>query len=100
MITDAGEPTVPAESILTSPPPSTPSTARSADRVLFTGERMALLLALLSPWIAGGIAAVQDRLTYVDLGEGYQTVVEAAILAYVPLIAGRLHMILIRRSEG
>ena len=74
---------------------------RSGDQVLSTAGRMGMVMALLAPFIAGGVRWMQAHLQYTDLGgEAYVDTVKAALAVYLPLAVARVHMIWIRRAAS
>ena len=73
---------------------------RSGDQVLTTAERMGYLMAILAPWIAGGVKWAQAHLKYTDLGgESYVDVLKTALAVWLPLLVARWHMRRIRKSD-
>lgn len=75
-------------------------TPRSGDLVLTTAERLAPVMALIAPFIDGGVAWLQAQLAYTSLGDNYATVVQAAIAAYLPILLARRTMRQIRVAES
>ena len=72
---------------------------RSGDRVLNTAQQVGDLMALLSPFITGGVLWLQAHLRYTDLGAGYTDVVKTALAVYLPTLIARWHMRRIRKAD-
>jgi hypothetical protein len=73
---------------------------RSGDTVLQTAERLAPLMALIAPFIDGGIGWLQQQLQYTVLGDNYAAVLQGAIAAYLPILLARRRMRQIRVEES
>ena len=73
---------------------------RSGDKVLTTTERMGMVMAILAPWIAGGVKWLQAHLHYTELGgDAYVDVLKSALAVWLPLLVARWHMRWIRKSD-
>ena len=73
---------------------------RSGDRVLNTTQQVGALMALVSPFITGGVLWLQAHLRYTDLGAGYTEVVKTALAIYLPTLIARYHMRRIRQADA
>lgn len=75
-------------------------TPRSGDQVLTTAERMGYVMAILAPWIAGGVKWLQAHLHYTELGgDAYVDVLKSALAVWLPLLVARWHMSRIRKAD-
>lgn len=75
-------------------------TPRSGDQVLTTAERLAPVMALIAPFIDGGVAWLQTQLHYTALGDNYAAVLQAAIASYLPILLARRTMRQIRAADS
>lgn len=73
---------------------------RSGDTVLQTAERLAPFMALIAPFIDGGIGWLQAHLHYTVLGDNYAAVIQGAIAAYLPVLLARRRMRQIREEDS
>lgn len=80
------------------PPPAAQSVPRSGDVVLATAERLAPLMALLAPFLAGLVAWLNAHLQYTHLDANYVEVLKGAVAAYLPVLVARWHMRQVRRG--
>lgn len=72
--------------------PSDPQVPRSGDVVLTTAERLAPLMAILAPFLAGLVGWLNAHLQYTHLDANYVEVLKGAIAAYLPVLVARYHM--------
>jgi hypothetical protein len=60
-----------------------------------------MLMAILAPWIAGGVKWAQAHLRYTDLGgEAYVDTLKSALAVWIPLLIARWHMRRIRSNDA